>query len=285
MKTDNVFLPHLYEPLRQKIAIQYAQQESRKLFPFLRDTVAWKEIDNSIASWRDINDKLSIRTLYNDVHGISMGFRLKSLVPWVTSANIRWSEREVTFDELWFGGRFGPVKRLNVPERASEVKKAILKPENKKILEETKNIVARESETTAPRDDFPIFVMRKFHYGNLEKTLRVIDGNRRLVQAILNGKETIRAVVGEPIAEPVLYEHWMPTQILVDLVFWHEEQSRIGRDITEETAKVIAELIRDTSAGREEFAKRSVHKEEKSHRILLEEVARLLLKDNIIMEV
>jgi len=278
---NNPFLPHLYEPLRRQIAVKYAQQESRKLFPSLLNASAWKSIDKSIISWYNPNDKFSIRTLYNGIHGISMGFRLKSLVPWLTSLNIAWKETEVPLAELWFGGQFGPIKFLKVSERAADVQKNIFKSQNKIILKKTQDIILSENQKTAPRDNFPVFAVLKLHYGSSQKTLRVIDGNRRLVKAILNKKKTILTAVGEPLSDPVLCEHWVPTQILVDLVFWYEEQIKAGRDTTSETAKIIAELIRHTSAGRTEFAERSIHKEEKTHKVLLTAVIKLLSKDNI----
>lgn len=179
-----------------------------------------------------------------------MGFRLKSLVPWITSLHVRWTERNVPVKDLWFGGKFDPIASLETSESAVAVKKHLFRPKNKKILEQTRKKLQKESINTAPRDNFPIFVVRKDH-----SKLRVIDGNRRLLQAIVFGKHAIRAVVGEPIAEPPFYEHWVPTQILVDIVFWHKRQVLLGRDITKATARVIAELIRDSSAARSEFAR------------------------------
>lgn len=241
--------------------------------PQLRNQVLWQSIDEQIKNWYE---ELSIRNFWNAIHGISMGFRLKSLVPWITSLNIKWAEKEVPIEELWFGGKFGPIASLGGSESAAEVKEKLFLPENQKLFEQTRQKLEQEWIKTAPRDNFPIFVVRKSHGDSSEKKLRVIDGNRRLLQAIVDKKDSILATVGEPVGEPVLYEHWVPTSLLVDLVFWCKRQVRAGRETTEVVARLIAELIRDSSAGRVEFAERSIHRDKKLDVQLLEAVAKIL---------
>lgn len=135
MSNDNkIFLPHLYEPLRRQIAIQYIQHEWRKLFPQLRGKELWQAIDKQIVDWYEM---LSIRNFWNAVHGITIGFRLTSIVPWITSLNIKWEEKEVPFNELYFRGKFGPISSLKVdsPDFVSSVKKAIFLSENLNIMQ------------------------------------------------------------------------------------------------------------------------------------------------------
>ena len=280
--TNKIFLPHLSEPFRRGIAVRYAQQEFRKLLPQLRDGALWQSIDEQIGKWYE---ELSIRNFWNAIHGISMGFRLKSLIPWITSLHIKWAEKEVPVEELWFGGKFGPIASLGGSESAAEIKEKLFLLENKKLLEQIRQKLEEEAVKTAPRDNFPIFVVRKSHGDSSEKRLRVIDGNRRLLQAIVDKKDAIRAVVGEPVAEPVLYEHWVPTSLLVDLVFWYKRQVRAGRETTEVVARVIAELIRDSSAGRVEFAERSIHRDKKLDVQLLEAVVKILGDWGISLEI
>ena len=268
-KENNIFLPHLYESLRRKIAVSYIEQEMRKLFPQSRDASLWYSMDKQIAGWYE---SLSIRNFWNAVHGISMGFRLKSLVPWITSLNMQWREIDLPVEKLWFGGRFGPLSSLGmkVSEEVGAVKNALLQPENKEILEQAKKDIKEKYQETAPRDDFPVFAVRK------EEKLRVIDGNRRVLKAILEDRKTIRAVIGEPVAEPAIYEHWVPTSLLADLVFWHKRQIQSGRDTTEIMTRVIAELIYDSSAGRIEFAERAIHRDDEIHMRLLQAVEKII---------
>lgn len=269
INNDQKFPPHFYEPLRRKIAVQFAQKEMRKLLPELRDKFIWQSIDNQIEEWQE---KLGMIAFWNGIHGISMGFSSKSLVPLITSLNIKWVEKDLPVEELWFGGKFFTVSHLENAESAVAVKEQLSQPKNKYLLEKTRKAMEEKAAETIPRDDYPIFAVRKE-----ENKLRVIDGNRRLLQAIANGKNTIKAYVGEPIAKPPIYEHWIPTQILVELVFWHKQQTLAGLDTTEATAKVIAELIRDTSAGRFEFAEHGVHRDDKIHMKLFKAVKKIFL--------
>ena len=114
--------------------------------------------------------------------------------------------------------------------------------------------------------------------------LRVIDGNGRTLKEIVKSKDSIRAFVGEPTAEPALYEYWVPTSLLVDLVFWNKRHSQAGRDTVETTANMIVELICDSSAGRIEFRERAVHHNDKIHMRLLDTVTRILAERGIALE-
>ena len=261
------FLPHLYEPLRIKIAVQYVQGEMRKLFPELREEVLWRSMDKQIEDW---HQKLGVRIFWNAVHGISMGFRLKSLVPWITSLNMKWEEKEMPIKDLWFGGQFGPIKEMNCSQSAPDVRDKIFQEKNREILDNSKKILKEKGEETAPRNFLPIFVVKK------KEKFTVIDGNRRLLQAIVGRKKNILAVVGEPIAEPPLFEHWVPTSLLVDLVFWHKRQMEVGKDTAETTARMIAELIKNSSAGRKEFNERAVHQDDEIHIKLMNAIKRML---------
>ncbi len=269
-KDDNkIFLPHLYEPLRRQIAVQFIQHEWRKLFPQIRGEKLWKSIDAQIADWYEM---LTIRNFWNAIHGITIGFRLTSIVPWLTSLHVKWEEKDVPFEELWFRGKFGPIESLEVetPDLAGAVKKAIFRRKNLEFLEKTRQYFKSHKNDTEPRSDSPIFVVRK------KDKLRVIDGNGRVLKTIIDGKNSIRAFVGEPIAEPPLYEHWVPTSLLVDLVFWHKKQIQSGRETTEIMAQVISELIRDSSAGRIEFKERAVHRDDEIHMRLLRAVEKII---------
>ena len=166
--------------MRIKIAIQYVQQEMRKLLPELREDVLWRAMDKQIEDWYQ---KLGIRNFWNAIHGISMGFRLKSLVPWITSLNIKWEEKETPVKDLWFGGQFGPIKEMKCSQSANDVGNKIFKEENKEILEKSNKILKEKKREAAPRDYFPIFVVDK------KEKLTVIDGNRRLLQAIVDKKK------------------------------------------------------------------------------------------------
>lgn len=261
------FLEHIFEPIRTAIAVGYARHEYRKLLPAVRDVTVWEAIDADIAAWPE---RLKLENFWNAIHGLSMGLRLKSLVPLITSQHILWEERDVPIGELSFGGVFGPAGKL--PGKliaAKDVATALHAPEHRILLDETLTQLIQEKENTVPREG-PIFAVGK------QEGLRVIDGNRRLLDAIANDRSTIRAYVGKPVADPILYEYWLPTQILTEAAFWHKKNREMGIDTTDETARWIAGLIRDSSMGRNEFVTRVIHKGDKAHEALLMKVAEFL---------
>lgn len=232
------FLPHLSDDLRQRIAVKYAQHEFRKLLPEVRGVNIWHLIDSQIEKWPQ---NLGLANFWNGIHGISIGFRLKSLVPWITSLNIEWKKENLPVEQLKFGSDSWINKKFD--------------PGNS---------------PTEDRDEDPIFVVEK------DKELVVIDGNRRLLKARGSSKKFVSSFIGRKIGEPPLFEHWVPTSLLVDLVFWHKRQYQEGRNNTEIIAKTIAELIRDSQAGKSEFTNRAIHKDDEIHKILLEAVKGLM---------
>ena len=86
-----------------------------------------------------------------------MGFRLKSLVPWITSLNIKWEEKETPVKDLWFGGQFGPIKEMKCSQSANDVGNKIFKEENKEILEKSNKILKREKRGSGSKRLFSDF--------------------------------------------------------------------------------------------------------------------------------
>lgn len=254
-------MPHITDPLRVSICVQYVQHELRKIFPHVRGSEKWRSFDEQVRSWGD-----DPRKIWNRAHGISMSFRLKSIVPLVTSLNISWNEENADIGELWFGSKgFGSLGDLQIEEESGgAVREALFSEANRDALAAAKQKLKSHAESTEPRDDDPIIVVEK---GN---RLRVIDGNRRLLQAIVHGQKHIRAHVGLLEKEPMHFEHWVPTQLLVDLVYWYNHHLMFLEDHNMESiAQIIADLIRDSSAGRQEFKERAIHSDNEAHELLL----------------
>jgi len=252
MNTQTDYPAHIYDEKRREIAVRYVRHELRKLFPSIRDEATWQTIDADIANWYKDNWLLMpIRDFWNGVHGISMGFKLKNIVSWLTSKNIAWEEKRIRVDDLAFGSAIGNLGQIR-PESTTlpsvaEVRAWHFDPSRTQALEEGRALSTKNSEFSMSRDDDPVFAVRK------NGALTVIDGNRRLLRAILFEEPDILAVVGEPIANPLVFESWVPTSILIDLASMHRYWTAIGRDTTNALADVITASIRDSSAGRLEF--------------------------------
>lgn len=276
-ETENKYPAHLYEPERRDIAIRYIRHELRKLFPKIRDEEVWKLLDSEVAEWWNENPTLTpVRDFWNGLHGISMGFKLKNIVSWLTSAHLKWEEKEVPVDELWFGSPIGFLKEINEKPSAQQVREWIFRPEHAEHLEKERELSREKEDESMPRNEFPIIAIRR------EKNLVVTDGNRRLLRAILTNKERIYSVTAEPIAQPIIFDSWVPTASLCELVSFHRYWSALKRDTTEHVAHVIAELIRDSFAGQIEFTKRAVSASEIDTR-LVDMVKSILKKDGVII--
>src|SRR3989344_3281027 len=116
-----------------------------------------------------------------------MGFRLKNIISWVTSLHMQWTEQEVPVRELWFGKGFGLITAFHTPESAVAVSEWLHASAHSETLAALRTGLKQKAESTAPRDHFPLIVTRR------ENVLRVSDGNRRLLQAIVNGTDTLPA--------------------------------------------------------------------------------------------
>ena len=82
--------------------------------------------------------------------------------------------------------------------------------------------------------------------------------------------------------KPVFYEHWVPTTLLIDLVYLYKWQNISGRENTVKYAETIAEIIRDTSAGQFEFFERVIHEDDEVYAELSKMVSEILAKEGII---
>ncbi|MCX6785105.1 MAG: hypothetical protein NTV81_04230 [Candidatus Komeilibacteria bacterium] len=248
---EQKYLPHLSDALRRKIAVQYLQHEFRKLFPSLRETSAWQTIDSEVGKWFSDNPELApVRDFWNGFHGITCGFKLKNLLPWLTSQNIDWQEQEINIDQLNFGNDFLALKYFKPNPTVVEVKKWYLDPVNEKVFEEAKNILQQYSETSSPRDNFSLLVVEE------KGELRVIDGNRRLLKAIFDQQEKLPAIIGKIIKEPRFFETWMPTSVLLELTWLNQREFGLFGLQTKSIAKTIVALIKGSQAGQYEFFNR-----------------------------
>jgi len=264
------YLPHLSDPLRRRIAERYIKHELIKLFPTLRDITAWDTIEGDIAAWFGDNPTLApTRDFWNGVHGFSMGFKLKDLVPMLTSLNIHWVEREMPTEELWFSSRLQELAHIGPNLSARATRDWYFASKNRAALEEARRAHEVRSAETMPRDDFPVIAKQSG-----AKTF-VHDGNRRVLRAVLFEIPRIPAAVGTPVGFREIYEHWVPTHLLLALVELFRAHTA-DHTIFEATAQIIARLIRDSSAGRSELVDRCLREDIEEDALLRDQVAEIL---------
>ncbi len=267
------YLPHIYDPLRRKIGEEYLMHEFRKLFPSIRDKKIWDSVDTDVSTWFEGNHPsfAPVRDFWNGLHGVSVGFKLKNIVSWATSKNIEWSEEKVALDQLNLGTTFEDIKPIGEKPATKDVIHWFNDPNHKEEREKSLNIRRKHSSNSFDRNHYAIFVVER------KGVLRIIDGNRRVLLAILEDKTEISAYVGRIVGMPPIFESWIPTNLLIDLVSFHRYFIKIGREtITEHTAHVISELVRESQAGRYELVERVLRKDEKADQLLFKEINKIV---------
>jgi hypothetical protein len=79
----------------------------------------------------------------------------------------------------------------------------------------------------------------------------------------------------------VVFESWVPTPVLLELVLAHRRSHEIGNKNTEATARVIADLVVHSSSGRYEFAKRCIDADHVIDQELLLEFEKIILRRRV----
>ena len=268
------YLPHLSEDIHLQIAKGYIQHEMRKLFPSLSTAPAvWQLIETDIDNWSTKNGLsiiLPIRDLWNMFYAISSVLKLKSVLPLLTSVNITWSKKNIPVSSLTFGSKFPEIEPMRcIHQPANVVRKCLFDDEHKTELEKIRVRLAGQASAKAPRDHYPLIAKV------VDENTVVIDGNRRLLNALVNNIDSINVVQGQPCGKPEIFEHWVPTIRLIECVQAYRSHYEINPG-GKSQAITIYSLIRNSQAGRIEFFERAISKKEPADNYLCRMVRALL---------
>lgn len=265
---------HLTDELRIKIAGLYWIHAQREILGRISDGNHWLAIDLAIfrqTEWL-INNGL-IRDFWNLIHGISMGWDLKSLVGYLTSANIQWlyrpclSLREVKFNPIGESGRLAVDQGCVTVQEVSDWYN---QPKNRRLR--IKHLVAFEMiiGESPPREDFPLILLDRTGIGSY----CALNGNGRINGTVLKHKSSLDAFIGQVINPqiPLLTDHWVPTSTMMELVDLHREKP----DAIEAIAQTLATMVADSSVGRIELKNRAIDLNNLFDRQLLYKLCRSL---------
>jgi hypothetical protein len=246
----NIYPKHISEPIRIKIATSYIKQDLRKRLPNTRGKAIWEAIDNDIGKWFKT---LGPRDFWNGFWGISMGFKLKlSLTQILTAENIVWKlENALPIDNgLISGGGYGYIsKKLNKKLTAREISDFFKK--NPKLANKWRGKFAKHRKASEPRDHFPIITLNTVGKDG-ETNYSMYDGNRRVVLALLEGKETIATYIGSYTTRKLKpTNYWLPTPFLMELV----EEGEIISNYNN-TLGLLTKLIELSESGKHELKER-----------------------------
>lgn len=246
-----VYPQHIYDLLCRKIAEEFLEHELRKMFPSTRDVGKWKSIDSDVADWFENNKTMApVRDFWNGFHGIARGFKLTSLVYQLTSENIEWKEEEKDIADLWFVTRGN--RGLQIFDQAPSVREVIeyySKPENEMAKTKLSEQLEDKQILEVIRDHDPIIVTDDGKKGV------IVDGNHRVLRSILRGENKIKTYIGRKIADPIIFNSWVPTQIILDVKALAMVENNIDT-----YAGVIFDLIKNSESAKIEFARRSLNK-------------------------
>ncbi|MBP9818158.1 hypothetical protein KBC75_05450 [Candidatus Shapirobacteria bacterium] len=238
---------HLSEKIREEVAVSYLRHELRKIFP----SINGDDVENLMKCKELANP----RDFWNGVHGVSMGFKLKNIVYLATAQNINWERKKINISELTFGVELQQTKEIR-PGKVSAVEFAEFyknNPDKQKYqLEETVRIRGNDE----MRENDPIIALGKMEKDKL--VISVHDGNGRLARYLLENKKEIDVFVGIFSGDSLL-NYWLPTQVLMDVLFFvYETIKNKDEKMFENYMAVLKDMLKNSESGRYEFRERAV---------------------------
>lgn len=240
---EHPYPQHIYGQIRVEIATVFLKRELRKMLPNIRGTEIWKQVDKDIENWFPQDHQTTgVRDFWDGFHGLAMGFKLKNgFTQVLTAQNIQWRfiEQFPLDNKLASGGPLTYISEElseNRP-RALKIKEFFNDPKNKKLADFWRQEFKKHGQSSEPRDNFPIIALQGEDNG--QEIYSIYDGNRRMILAVLEGKETLPAYVGAwTTKETIPQNFWLPTDFMMDLV-------DLGKTInTEESYKQTFSLLK-----------------------------------------
>lgn len=209
--SDSSYTSNIKEKIRIDIGKLLLIHEFKKLFRRIevKFPSSFEEISidiDQMAKKVQDGDEVGIRDFWNLVDSIMMGYKLKNIVHQITSACFNWSLENPAIENLKFTSNDIKLNGFGIDRKsASEVSQSLLPDpqELKRVGEKTSKEFPKGD--TRYRD--PIIVL------NENKDLLVLDGNGRLIRAIILNIKTIKAYVGVRNTNTEC-NCWVPTSYL-----------------------------------------------------------------------
>ena len=253
------FPPHLSEPIRIQIATSLLQHEFRKLL-WLTPPDYFDKIDPNLDKLFSCPELHNPRDFWNGFHGVTMGYKLKNLIYFLTAQNIRWSKKDIPISQLHFGVELNPTTTViatgSLP--AQQVIDFYHQPKNQKLKQQYLKKIQQTLNHTPPRHSQPIFVIPKKHQDKYYPTVH--DGNGRLAKAILTDKKAISAFIGQyttKVKKPRAY--WIPTSFLMDLLYFtYQALDSKDEKLFQSHINTLKHIISHSSFVKKEFINRAL---------------------------
>jgi len=230
-----IYPQQIHDPIRIKIASEVMQKELRKLLPSIPEN-QWVSIDKDIENWFDgsKSELASVLDFWNGFEGITQGFKLKKILPYLTAENISWTKKKIPINDIIFTTNLPVLSFLaEAPFKISLLIDIIRGKKNQIKINEIKLDSDKHAKSSIPRDNYPIIVLQG------DDGYKVLDGHRRVIRKILMGEDDIEGYVGKyATKEHYPRNFWISTGFLRSLVRIrdfhpgdHKSQEAIGHII------------------------------------------------------
>lgn len=239
---NHIYPDHLYDDTRREIAIQLLDKEIRK--QLLSDPVD-ENID--VRSWMEDMDD---HTFWNTVEGFMGGALLKPIVHFLTAENYTWSERDINVIDIQLSSKLTQLDSFDDLQSdkllLSSIKERLDRDETERVRQlETIEQHHRSDE----QDDYSIIAVEK------EGRPMVMDGNRRSLQALLVGKETIHAWYCQTNDEQPR-NYWFPIDDMMRLTKLYSSSKDTDPAIREHVQGVLRAIFTQSNVARIAYQER-----------------------------
>ena len=229
---------HFYQPIRTKIASETIQRELRKLLRSVPENL-WPKLDHDVESWFEgKQSELSpVHDFWNGFEGITQGFKLKNILPYLTAKNIEWRKGEIPLEQIFFTSNLSIISFLaKVPFKAKLLIDFITQPGNQLKVQEIISDSAKQSCSSIRRDNYRIIVLKN------KDGFYLLDGHRRVFRSIIKGKQDIKAFIGEYSYGKSPEDWWVSTGFLRNLkrlVEYNPEDKQLAKAVDYISEKII----------------------------------------------
>jgi hypothetical protein len=249
----NNYPKHVSDPVRIKIASELMQKELKKLFPSIKSNSQWEKVQKDIKNWfKGKNSELaSVHDFWNGFEGITQGFKLKRINYYLTAENASFKKQEINIEKIILPWAENILPKEYFKGENITGKEIIEKLKNNKLLfNEIKKNSDYHSKWPVFRDNYPIIVLEE------KQIFRTLDGNRRVIKAIVDGKKTIDAWL-ITIDGDILKNYWIGTPFLRNICAEGEiAKSEGDTKIYHACRELIKKLLQKSNSAKMNFDKR-----------------------------
>lgn len=210
---------HIYDQSRIDLAQTILEKELRKLFLGLPEE-AWQAIDHSVQGWAEAPAGYHLedegpRDFWDSFAAVMESIKLKpNFTAWITAENVSWHRAVLPVRDIQMSSPLEQLQKvpgLKLRNDLPFAELADILAVHPGAHEEQKHLIDEHS-TDPSQDMYPVIVRETD-----EGLFKVMDGNRRVLKAVIYRQETIDAWIGK-IDGAELVNFWVPLNDMFQLV-------------------------------------------------------------------